>query len=94
MFIVIAYDVVSDQRRNKVFKTLKNHGRHVQYSVFECDLRRQDYRRLRSRLEDLIDPAEDNIRFYFLAQDAVALIEHIGVERGLSPQHNATILIL
>lgn len=81
MFVVIAYDVVADRRRNRVFKTLKNHGRHVQFSVFECELRRDDLRRLQARLERLIEPAEDNIRFYFLDEAAVGRIVEIGQGR-------------
>lgn len=81
MYIVIAYDVVDDRRRNRVFKTLKNHGQHVQYSVFECELKRRDFTRLRDRLEQTINPAEDNVRFYFLDLDAVNRIEEMGKSR-------------
>jgi CRISPR-associated protein Cas2 len=81
LFVVIAYDVVEDRRRNRVFKALKNHGRHVQYSVFECDLRLPDFRRLKERLSRLIDLSEDNLRFYFLDRDAVEKIESVGRER-------------
>ncbi|NWJ98509.1 MAG: CRISPR-associated endonuclease Cas2 [Chloroflexi bacterium] len=81
MFIVVAYDVVEDRRRNKVFKALKNHGRHVQYSVFECELRLNDLRRLQTQLTRLINPGEDNVRFYFLDRDAVSRIESLGKSR-------------
>lgn len=94
LFVVIAYDVVADRRRNRIFKTLKNHGRHVQFSVFECQLRRADYLRLRGKLERLINPVEDNVRFYFLDRDAVGRIEQVGVERGLTPAHNVRFVIL
>lgn len=94
MFIVIAYDVVEDRRRNRVFKALKNHGRHVQYSVFECDLRLQDFRRLREKLARLIDLSEDNLRFYFLDQDAVAKIESVGRERDLTADRTKRFLIV
>ncbi len=94
LFVVIAYDVISDKRRNQIFKTLKNHGRHVQYSVFECELRRQDFAKLKRQLARLIDPREDNIRFYFLDRDAVGKIEQLGVERSISPSPTARFLIL
>ncbi len=94
MFVVIAYDVVEDRRRDRIFKTLKNHGRHVQYSVFECELRREDFRNLQARLTRLIRPEEDNIRFYFLDRDAVTKIEEIGKARGPVQDRLAHFLIL
>lgn len=93
-YVVIAYDVPEDRRRNRICKMLKNHGRHVQYSVFECELRRRDYLRLRERLATLINPAEDNIRFYFLDQGAVARIEQVGKPRMPLPDRTVQFVIL
>jgi CRISPR-associated endonuclease Cas2 len=37
LFIVIAYDIVSDKRRKNVVKMLKDYGgQRMNYSVFEC----------------------------------------------------------
>jgi CRISPR-associated protein Cas2 len=93
-FVVIAYDVVSDRRRNRIFKALKNHGRHVQYSVFECDLEQKTIRILQKRLARLINPAEDNIRFYYLDRDAVGKIEEMGRTRGPALERLARFVIL
>lgn len=38
MFIVVAYDIIDDKRRNRVAKTMEDYGTRVQYSVFECVL--------------------------------------------------------
>jgi CRISPR-associated protein Cas2 len=38
----------------------------VQYSVFECQLRPRDFKRLRERLKPLLEPKEDDVRFYRL----------------------------
>lgn len=94
MFVVIAYDVVEDRRRNRVFKALKNHGQHVQYSVFECELRLNDFRRLRNRLAALINHSEDNVRFYFLDRGAVERIESVGKSRGLTTDRTTRFLIV
>ncbi len=85
MFVVVSYDIPDDKRRTKVMKALKNFGAHVQYSVFECDLKEPDYKRMRERLKALISPKTDSVRFYFLDEDAVKKIEAIGarpVERA------------
>lgn len=80
MFVVVSYDIPDDKRRKKVMDTLENFGAHVQYSVFECELKEQDYKRMRARLQPLIAPKEDSVRFYFLDEDAVKKIEAIGVQ--------------
>jgi CRISPR-associated protein Cas2 len=94
IFVVITYDVVADKRRNRIFKALKNHGRHVQYSVFECELRPPHFERLRAKLEKLINPAEDNIRFYFLDKAAIGKIEEIGHSYYPQPDRTAQFLIV
>jgi len=84
MFVVISYDIQDDKRRTKIHKALKSYGLWVQYSVFECELEKKDYLRLRDRLDRLIDKeAGDSIRFYFLCQGCMAQIERIGGEPPL-----------
>jgi CRISPR-associated protein Cas2 len=67
-FGVISYDIPDDRRRSRVCKLLKDYGERVQYSVFECVLRREDLERLRERLKPLLSPEEDDVRFYRLCQ--------------------------
>lgn len=84
MFIVVSYDIKEDHRRLKVFKTLKNFGQWVQFSVFECNLTKLDYLKMRARLEELIKPEEgDSIRFYFLCEADIKRIERIGGNQPL-----------
>jgi CRISPR-associated protein Cas2 len=65
-FIVVSYDIPDDRRRTKVCHLLKDYGERVQYSVFECRLRPRDFGRLRERLKPLLEPKEDDVRFYRL----------------------------
>ena len=80
MFVVVSYDIPETKRRTKVMKTLKNYGAHVQYSVFECELKEPAYKKMRERLKQLVSPQHDSVRFYFLDEDAVGKIEVIGVK--------------
>lgn len=86
MFVVVSYDIPDDKRRKKVMDTLENFGAHVQYSVFECELKEQHYKRMRARLKPLIAEKEDSVRFYFLDEDAVKKIEAVGVKPLLRRQ--------
>jgi CRISPR-associated protein Cas2 len=80
MFIVISYDIPEDKRRTKIHKILKSYGQWMQFSVFECELTDAQYAKLRSRLNKLIKPDEDSIRFYALCACCQPKIERIGGE--------------
>lgn len=84
MRVVIAFDVTDDRKRYRVVKVLKGYAQRVQKSVFEApDLERAAYLRMRSRLERVIDPATDSLRYYQLCGACVDRIEHHGAGVGL-----------
>ena len=84
VFVVVSYDIPDNKRRTRVCKLLKNYGVHVQFSVFECVLKRRDLQEMRDRLHKLLSVHHDNVRFYFLCQDDVARIEGVGVGRQVT----------
>lgn len=81
MFVVVAYDIANDKRRLKVMKMMQGYGEHVQESVFECDLKPVAYRKMTTRLNDLIDLEEDNVRIYHLCNADTGRIRQLGVGR-------------
>ena len=81
MHIVITYDISDDKRRTKIHKILSSYGQWMQFSVFECNLTPTEYRRLRNRLNKLIQAEEDSIRFYFLCECCQEKVERIGGEQ-------------
>lgn len=60
---LISYDISDDHNRKKVYNILKDYGKRVQYSVFECHLDDRQLSVLRARLLDEIDSA-DSLRWY------------------------------
>ena len=67
MFTVIAFDVSDDRTRYRVVEVLREYAVRVQKSVFEAPLLpAPDLQRLRERIEDLIDPETDRLRYYVL----------------------------
>ena len=80
MQVVVTYDISEDKRRTKIHKVLKSYGQWMQFSVFECVLTATEYARLRNRLDKLIQPEEDSIRFYFLCECCQRKVERIGGE--------------
>jgi len=82
MFVVVSYDIRDDKRRGRVFKTLKNFGQWMQFSVFECELDKMNFLRLKDRLDHLIKAGEeDSVRFYFLCESCKRQVERVGGEK-------------
>jgi CRISPR-associated protein Cas2 len=80
-WVVVSYDLPDDRRRNKVMKTLEGYGHRVQFSVFECELRPADLEQLKTRLMLLIQPEEDDIRFYDLCENCQGKVTMLGRAR-------------
>ena len=60
---LVCYDICNDQRLRAVFKTMRNFGDHLQYSIFECQLTRGDLVACRSALGEIIKHDEDQVLF-------------------------------
>ena len=78
MLYVIAYDIPSDRRRTKVHKVLCGFGQWTQYSLFECHLTQKELVTLHGKLDKLLKPEEDSVRFYPLCTPCVAKVATIG----------------
>ena len=63
---LICYDITDDKRRDRVFKVCKNHGEHLQFSVFECDLNATELLRMQQELTQIISCTQDQILFITL----------------------------
>lgn len=60
---IVTYDISDPKRLQRVFKTMRNYGDHLQLSVFECQLSRADLAVLKERLREIIRPDEDQVLF-------------------------------
>jgi len=63
---IVTYDIADAKRLRRVFKTCKNFGNHIQFSVFECDLSPTERIRMESKLKALIHHEKDQILFIAL----------------------------
>lgn len=77
-FYVVAYDISSDRRRTRVHKTLSGFGQWTQYSLFECFLSDKEMVLLQNKLEKLLDPEKDSVRFYPLCERCLKAVETVG----------------
>ena len=75
---VIAYDIPSDRRRNRIARTLEGYGERVQYSVFECPLNWKQFAELWKELKKLARPAEDSLRTHRLCPTCAGWVKTVG----------------
>lgn len=76
---LIAYDVADNKRRDTLFRLLRDHGDHAQFSVFFCDLNDRELARLRTILHDKIHHGEDQVMVLDLGSAASPLVERLEV---------------
>lgn len=81
-FVVVAYDVSDDRRRNHVVKILEKVGVRINYSVFECLLTDLQFERLQNNILDKIKPKEDTVVYYPICVDCYTKIVYQPASRG------------
>jgi CRISPR-associated protein Cas2 len=89
-FFVVAYDISSDRRRTKVHKVLSGFGQWTQYSLFELFLSDKELVLLQSKLEKLLNPQKDSVRFYPLCEACLKEVETVGSPPPEEPQAYVT----
>ena len=76
--IIASYDISDEKRLQRVAKLMKNYGVRVLKSVFECNLSMGYYLAMKHRAEQIINPLEDSIRFYFLCGKCSRSVTKLG----------------
>ena len=76
-YVVISYDISDHRTRNKVANVLKDYGKRVQYSVFECRVDARTLERLVARLKPFAE-GHDSIRVYQLCDACLKKVVLLG----------------
>lgn len=85
MMVLVSYDVRTvdkdgERRLRRLSKACRDYGQRVQFSVFEIDVEPAQWVALRVRLLEIMDPATDSLRFYFLGKEWKTKVEHVGAK--------------
>lgn len=88
MLVLVTYDVKTSEpggarRLRRIAKACRDWGQRVQYSVFEIEVDPAQWVALRARLEAIMDPAHDSLRYYFLGANWNRRVEHVGAKPTL-----------
>lgn len=85
MLVLVTYDVATSEgngaaRLRAVSKACRDYGQRVQYSVFEIEVDPAQWTRLKARLEGIIKPETDSLRYYYLGANWQRKVEHVGAK--------------
>ena len=87
MFLVIAYDIVSDRRRDRLVKLLKDYGgQRVNYSVFEFEMKKERFPELKKGIVKVINRKKDSVLFYVLCEACRGKRLSIGIKSIEAPE--------
>ena len=87
---VVAYDITKTKRRNKVAKLLKGWGERVNLSVFECEIKKGELKKLRREIAELIEKKEDLVIYYPLCLNCRSKVVNDGI--NIDRNFNKTLL--
>lgn len=85
MLVLVTYDVNTleeggKRRLRQVARACQDFGQRVQYSVFEIEVDPALWAKLKGRLEAIIRPEFDSLRYYYLGTNWLHKIEHVGAK--------------
>lgn len=89
MLVIVCYDVSTEssagrRRLRRVARACESVGQRVQKSVFECRVDRMQMEDLERRLLDIINAAEDCLRFYRLTEPVELHVTEHGKFRAVN----------
>jgi len=80
VFIVVAYDISDDKRRNKIAKILEEYGERKNFSVFECLLTHAQLGKMKQKIQAKMKDPTDTVLYYPLCKDCMQKAEQHGGE--------------
>lgn len=85
MLVLVTYDVSAQEeggkkRLRQVARACEDFGQRVQFSVFEIEVDPAQWTRLKARLEAIIKPDHDSLRYYYLGANWTRRVEHVGAK--------------
>ena len=88
MLVIVCYDVSTETREGRrrlrqVARACEGVGQRVQKSVFECRAEQMQLETLERRLLDIIDVAQDCLRFYRLTEPVELHVKEYGNFRAV-----------
>lgn len=78
LHIVASYDISDPKRLSRVARAMKDYGERVLKSVFECNLKFKKFEEMKRKVEEIIEPTEDSVRYYILCDKCIKEVDYSG----------------
>ncbi len=78
MNMIVAYDIADPKRLNTVAKIIQDYGTRVQKSIFEVAVDEKIFAEMKARLEIVIVPGEDGVKYFPVCEKCAGTVEIIG----------------
>lgn len=87
------YDIADDKRRTRLFNLLKDHGEHVQYSVFLCELTAMEKSSIIGRCAEFLHHELDQLLIIRVGPEGLDWAAHLAaVGKNWTPEVRSNII--
>jgi len=76
--MIVAYDIADERRLARIAKIICDYGVRVQKSIFEVTVDSGIFEEMKARVEDVIVPEEDGVKYFPLCGRCAETVEIIG----------------
>jgi CRISPR-associated protein Cas2 len=90
--MIVAYDIADPKRLNRVAKIIKDYGLRVQKSIFEVDVGKSSFSEMKARIENVIEPDLDGVKYFPLCEKCAGTVEIIGQGIFIDPDEEFYVL--
>ncbi len=78
MNMIVAYDIADPKRLTRVARIVSDYGVRVQKSIFEVMAGDRVFTEMKTRIEKVIVPEEDGVKYFPLCEKCAGTVEIIG----------------
>ena len=83
--MIVAYDIADPRRLSKVAKIMLDYGVRVQKSIFEVTVNKRIFAELKKRVEGVIVPEDDGVKYFPVCEKCAGTVEIIGQGQFTDP---------
>ena len=76
--MIVAYDIADERRLSRIAKIICDYGVRVQKSIFEVTVDPGIFEEMKARVDDVIVPEEDGVKYFPLCGRCAETVEIIG----------------
>ena len=97
MLYILAYDISTEnaagrKRLRKIAQTCENYGQRVQKSVFEFQLKENEFIQMKKEVLNLMSSKKDNIRIYKIIEPKNNYVEEHGYFEAIDYENDTLII--